>query len=65
MGISTQPSPTQIMIDQKQSEDVEYVIYLGSMITKDARCACKVKSSFSMVKAALKKQREFSPTNWT
>lgn len=65
MTISTQPSSTQIMIDQKQSENVEYVNYLGSMITKDARCACKVKSSFVIARAALKKQRAFSPENRT
>jgi hypothetical protein len=44
---------------------VEYVSYLGSRITKDTRCACKVKSSFAMAIAALKKQRGFSPANWT
>ena len=65
MRISMQPSPTQIMINQKQSENVEYVSYLGRTITKDARYACKVKSSFVMAKTALKKQREFSPANWT
>jgi len=65
MRISTQPSPAQIMINQNQSENVEYVNYLGSMITKDAICACKVKSSFAMAKAALKKQRAFLPANWS
>ena len=34
--ISRQPSPIQIMIDQKQPEKVEYFSYLGSMITNDA-----------------------------
>jgi len=63
MRISTQPSPTQIMTDEKQSENVEYVNYLGSTITKDARCACKFKSSFSMAKRTLKMQRAFSPAN--
>jgi hypothetical protein len=53
------------MIDQKQSENVEYLNYLDSIITTDARCACKVKSSFAMAKAALKKQRAFSPANLT
>jgi hypothetical protein len=51
------------MIDQKQSENVEYLNYLGSMVTKDARCACKVKSSFAMAKTALKKRRAFLPAN--
>jgi len=51
------------MTDEKQSENVEYVNYLGSTITKDARCACKFKSSFSMAKRTLKMQRAFSPAN--
>jgi hypothetical protein len=33
--ISRQPSPTNIMIDQKQLKKVEYFKYLGSAITKD------------------------------
>jgi hypothetical protein len=43
MRISRQPSPIQITIDQKQSENVEYFNYLGSMITNDARCSLHVK----------------------
>ena len=39
--ISRQPSPLQIMIDQKQLENVEYFSYFGSMITNDARCTYK------------------------
>jgi hypothetical protein len=38
MRISRQPSPIQIMINQKQLENVEYFNYLGSMITNDASC---------------------------
>jgi hypothetical protein len=38
MRISRQPSAMEIMIDQKQLENVEYFNYLGSMITNDARC---------------------------
>jgi hypothetical protein len=36
MRISRQPSPTQIMVDQKQPKNVEYFNYLGSMITNDS-----------------------------
>jgi len=32
-----QPSPVQIMADQKQLENVEYLNYLDSMITSVAR----------------------------
>jgi hypothetical protein len=35
MRISKEPSPVQIMIDQKQQRNVEYFKYLGS-ITNDA-----------------------------
>jgi hypothetical protein len=45
MRISGQPSPTKIMIDQKQLENVEYFNYLGSMITNDARCTHEIKES--------------------
>jgi hypothetical protein len=34
---------------------VEYFSYFGSMITNDARCTRKIKSSIAMAKAALKK----------
>ena len=32
MRISKEPFPLQIMIDQKQLEDVEYLNHLGSMM---------------------------------
>jgi predicted butyrate kinase (DUF1464 family) len=42
-GISGQPSPVLIAIDQKQKENVEYFNYLGSVVTNDVRCTCKSK----------------------
>jgi hypothetical protein len=44
MRISRQQSPKQVMIDQKQLENVEYFSYFGSMITNDARCTREIKS---------------------
>jgi len=38
--ISRQPPPVQIMINQKQPENVKYSICLGNMITDDARYTC-------------------------
>jgi hypothetical protein len=35
--ISKQPSAVEIMIDQKQPENVEYLKHLGSMATCDTR----------------------------
>jgi hypothetical protein len=57
MRISRQPSPIKIMIDQKQLENVEYLKYLGSMITNDARCTHEIKSRIAMAKAAFNKKK--------
>jgi hypothetical protein len=57
MRISRQPSPVNIMIDQKQLENVEYFSYLGSMITNDARCTRGIKYRIAMAKAAFKKKK--------
>jgi hypothetical protein len=54
MRISRQPAPPQkIMIDQKQSENVEYFDYLGSTVTH-ARCTRELKSRIAVAKATLK-----------
>ena len=49
--ISRKPSPQEIMIDQKQPENVEYFNYVCSIITNDARCICEIKSRIAMTKA--------------
>jgi hypothetical protein len=56
MRISRQPQPIKIMIDQKQLENVEYLNYLGSMITIDARCTRDIKSKIAMAKTAFNKK---------
>ena len=48
MRISRQPSPIQIMTQQKQPECVEYFIYLGSITTTGAR---EIESRIAMAKA--------------
>jgi hypothetical protein len=60
MRISRQPYPTQIMIDQKQLENVEYFNYLGSMITNAARCTREIKSRIAVAKAAFNKKTLFT-----
>jgi len=50
--ISRQPSPLEIMIDQKQPENVKYFNYVCSMITNDKRCTCEIKSRIAITKAA-------------
>ena len=57
MRISREPSPLQIMIDQKQLENMEYFNYLGGIITNDARCTCENKSRIAMGKAAFKRKK--------
>jgi hypothetical protein len=47
-----QPLTLQIMIHQKQPENVEYFNYMGSVITNDARCTGEIKSGIAMAKAA-------------
>jgi hypothetical protein len=44
------------MIDQKQLENVECFIYLGSTLTNDGRCTCEIKSGIAMAKAAFNKK---------
>jgi len=58
MRISKQPSPITSMIDQKQLENVESFKYLGSMLTKDGRYTCEIKSRIVMVKAAFNKKKK-------
>jgi hypothetical protein len=41
MRISREPSPVQIMTDQKQLGNVEF-FYLGSLRTTDARCTHEI-----------------------
>jgi len=55
--ISRQPFPVKIMIDQKQLENVEFFKYLGSILTNDGRCTCKIKCRIAMAKAAFNRKR--------
>jgi len=63
MIICRQPSPVQIMIDQKELENVEYFNNLYSTLTNDARCTREIQYWIAVVKAA--STRLFSPANWT
>jgi hypothetical protein len=60
MRISRQPYAIQIMIDQKQLENVEYFKYLGSTRTNDARCTREIKFRVAMAKAAFNKKNHFT-----
>jgi hypothetical protein len=47
------------MIHQKQLGNVEYLNYLGSMITNDAKCTHEIKSRIAMAKASFNKKNVF------
>jgi hypothetical protein len=49
----------------KTSGIFEIFQIFGSMITNNARCACEIKSRNAKAKAAFKRTKFFSPTNWT
>jgi hypothetical protein len=57
MGISRGPSPLQVVMDQKQLENVEHFSYFVSMITKNARWTGEIKSRIVMAKAAFNKTK--------
>jgi predicted transposase YbfD/YdcC len=45
----------QILTDQKQLENMEYINYLGSMITNDAICTQKIKTRIAMARTEFNK----------
>ena len=55
--ISPSPSPLQIVIDQKQLENVKHFNYLGSMIANETRCVRETKSRNAMEKAELNRKK--------
>jgi hypothetical protein len=56
----TSRQPLQIVIDQKQLENVEYFKYLGSVKTNDARCSREIKYRIATAKAAFNKKTLFA-----
>jgi hypothetical protein len=63
--ISRQPTPIKIMIDQKQLENVEYLYYLGNMITNDERCNVKLNPELPWQMQHSARGKLFSPADWT
>jgi hypothetical protein len=55
--ISPSPSPLQIMIDQKQLENVKHFNYLGSIIANEARCVRETKSRNAMERSELNRKK--------
>ena len=48
------------MVGKTQQGNVEYFIYMGSMVTYDARCTREIKSKTVMKKAAFDKKNLFT-----
>lgn len=57
MRISGTPSPVQVMIEQKQLEDLEYLNCLCNMMTNDSRLTPEIKFRVIMAKAAFNKKK--------
>jgi PII-like signaling protein len=63
--ISLQLPTVQIIVDQKEVENVDYFSSLDSLVTNDARYTCEIKCRIAMAEAALNKRRLSSPANLT
>jgi hypothetical protein len=61
IGISRQASQIHIMVDQTQPENMEYLNYVGNIITNDARCTQEVKSRIAMAKVFQQEEDSFRP----
>ena len=61
LGIPKEHS-LQIMMDQKQLENVEYFNYFGNIITNEARCTREIRSRIAIAKA---RRKFFSSANLT
>ena len=57
---SRKPSKVQIVVDQKQLENVEYFNYVSSMITNDGRCTREIKYRIAMAKATFNRKIIFT-----
>jgi hypothetical protein len=60
MRLSGQPSQLQIMIEQKQPQNAEYLNCLGSPITNDAIRTRETKYRIAIAKAAFNKKTRFT-----
>jgi len=62
--ISLQPPTVQIIVDQKEVENVDYFSCLDSLITNDARSTCEIKCRIAVAKAALNKKKAVFTSNF-
>jgi len=65
MRISTITFSIEIMIDQKQLDNVECFRFVDRLVTSDARCTREIAFSFAIAKQHSTRRRKiFSPANW-
>jgi putative IMPACT (imprinted ancient) family translation regulator len=57
MRISREQSPVEIMIGQKQLQNLEHFNYLSNIITNDARYTGEIKSTIAIEKAAFNRKK--------
>ena len=60
MRISAEPSPIYIMIRQEELQNVEYCIYLGSMMS-NSTCTRKITIRIAMTKVDFNRKKTFHP----
>ena len=65
MRISRQRFSIQIMIDQRQLQNVESFKYSGSILTNDGRCTCEIKSKIAMAKLHSTRKGLYLLAHWT
>ena len=58
--MSRQLCLVQVMVHQKELEDMEYFKYLSGIITNHARCTREINSSIAMSKAAFNNKKALS-----
>jgi hypothetical protein len=61
MSISREPSPVHNMIYQKEMENVDYFVYLGSMILNYVTCTRELNSGLPWKRQHSAGRRMFSP----
>jgi len=49
---------------KKNSENVGYFNYLGSLITNGAKCTREIKQRIAMAKGTFQQEEDFSAENW-
>jgi hypothetical protein len=64
-GISRQSFSVQILIDQKQLENLECFPYLGTTIASDSGYRREIKPRIAMGKQHSTSRNFFSPANWS